>query len=416
MSTLGRPTLLEPLDMSKLGRKRRGRNRGYFYRSGRGWYANDGKRMVPLLFPNGSRIREEETPHDEVKAAFERWKETGRTAEKTRADAAADSCVTVEDVCRAYLAEAQTNGAHQTFVGRADTLFDLCYGLPGRFRSKDGKPKPMTQKRREEMKTARIHPGYGKMRAADFIPLHIDEWLRAHKSWKGSKRTRIQAVKKAFSYAQERGLIPQNTIRKCPVPRARSRATYITPEQEAILVGAANEALAMAIKMCIRSGARYYSEYAHLTKRHIKDHGDRMEWVFQAHEPKNGKLRTLRITDPEIIQITRRQIEKHPDGPVFRALNGKPWRANNFRRRFRELVKRVDGEMKKKGTPIDFDPDLRMYSTRHTFAKRMLQGYWSGKPVPIEILAQLMGISVQICRDHYLQWTDSMNEALWALA
>jgi hypothetical protein len=25
------------------------------------------------------------------------------------------------------------------------------------------------------------------------------------------------------------------------------------------------------------------------------------------------------------------------------------------------------------------------------------------------------GNSVQICRDHYLKWTESMNEALWAM-
>ena len=72
--------------------------------------------------------------------------------------------------------------------------------------------------------------------------------------------------------------------------------------------------------------------------------------------------------------------------------------------------------MKEQGTETGFDLDLCMYSTRHTYAKRMLQGYWTGKPVPIEILAQLMGNSVQICRDHYLKWTESMNEALWAMA
>ena len=72
---------------------------------------------------------------------------------------------------------------------------------------------------------------------------------------------------------------------------------------------AANEAMAMAIKVCIRTGARYFSEYAHLTKKHVKDNGDRMEWVFQPHESKNGKLRVLRITDQEIIRIARDQIE-----------------------------------------------------------------------------------------------------------
>jgi hypothetical protein len=33
--------------MGQLRRKGRGRNWVYFYRNGRGWYANDGKRTVP---------------------------------------------------------------------------------------------------------------------------------------------------------------------------------------------------------------------------------------------------------------------------------------------------------------------------------------------------------------------------------
>jgi integrase len=402
--------------MGKLGRKRRGHNRGYFYRSGRGWYANDGNRMVPLLFPDGTRISDKETPLDNVKSAYECWKAARQAAEKARCRKVGTGMVTIEYICRAYLAEASVNGAKETFLGRADTLFDLCYGLPSRFRAKDGKPKPMTEERKEEMRATRIHLGYGKMDANDFIPLHIDEWLRLHKTWQGSKRTKIQAVKKAFSYAKSRGLIPENRIGKYPVPRARSRATYITPEQEAALIEAANESMAMAIKVCIRTGARYFSEYAHLTRKHVKDLGDRMEWVFQPHESKNGKLRVFRITDREIIAITRAQIKKWPEGPLFRSMVGKPWQANNFRRRFRELVKRVEKKMAIQKAKIEFDPDLCMYSTRHTYAKRMLQGYWTGKPVPIEILAQLMGNSVQVCRDHYLKWTESMNEALWAMA
>jgi hypothetical protein len=166
--------------MGKLGRKKRGHNRGYFYRSGRGWYANDGIRMVPLLFPDGSRVKDRETPDDQVEAAYERWRKARQTADKARTEAVKHGSVTVEDVCRVYLAEASGNGAHETFLGRADTLFDLCYGLPSRFRSKNGKPSPITEERKEKMKAARIHPGYGRIPSSDFIPLHIDEWLRAH--------------------------------------------------------------------------------------------------------------------------------------------------------------------------------------------------------------------------------------------
>lgn len=39
----------------------------------------------------------------------------------------------------------------------------------------------------------------------------------------------------------------------------------------------------------------------------------------------------------------------------------------------------------------------------YTFAKRVLQGYWSGKSTNIEMLAKLMSNSPQVCRDHYLQ-------------
>ncbi len=38
------------------------------------------------------------------------------------------------------------------------------------------------------------------------------------------------------------------------------------------------------------------------------------------------------------------------------------------------------------------------------------------KPTTIEYLARLTGISSQVCRDHYLQWTSSYEEVLWDCA
>ena len=54
-----------------------------------------------------------------------------------------------------------------------------------------------------------------------------------------------------------------------------------------------------------------------------------------------------------------------------------------------------------------------MYATRHTYAKRTLQGYWTGKATNIETLARLMGNSPQVCREHYLQWSEIDNDPLW---
>ena len=202
--------------MAKPGRRKGHRNRGYFYRKGRGWVASDRGKMVPITFQDGIPIRDRQVEESVLKDVYARF-----LVDKQAADAAADKPgadaqqVSVEEVCLAYLADLKVNGAEQTFEVRADTLFDFCYGLPARFRTKDGKPKRLTKALREEAAKARIHRGYGRLPIDEVIPLHIDQWLNAHKRWKGCRRTRIQAVKRAINYCVEKGLIPKNPL--CPL-------------------------------------------------------------------------------------------------------------------------------------------------------------------------------------------------------
>ena len=53
-----------------------------------------------------------------------------------------------------------------------------------------------------------------------------------------------------------------------------------------------------------------------------------------------------------------------------------------------------------------------MYTCRHTFAKRILGGYW-GKPVALEVLAGLMGNTRQVYWSHYGQWYDDYLDPPW---
>jgi hypothetical protein len=388
------------------GRRKGSRNKGYFFRKGRGWVMKVGSRFVALEDEQRNRLRDQRTPKEVIEAAYERAKAKA----KAEADAKAKGIrlpdsVTVLDVCMLYLVKAQNEDSKKTFNDRADTLYDFCTGLPARFRDKkNGKPVP------EPSKDDYIHRGYGKMPISELKPLHIDQWLHAHKTWKGGKRTRVQAVKRALNYAVESGLIPANPIKGKRLARQNARVTYLTPEQETALLSEANAAMASAIKVCIRTGARPGCEFGKLTARHVKDHGDRMEWTFQPQESKTKRLRVIRITDPEIIAIVRQQIAKHPSGELFRNTLGEPWTRNSISRAFRETRKRVE----QKG--MEFDKDTCMYSCRHTYAKRTLQGFWTGRQTNIETLARLMGNSPQVCRDHYLQWTDSYNEPLWESA
>ena len=135
-----------------------------------------------------------------------------------------------------------------------------------------------------------------------------------------------------------------------------------------------------------------------------------MEWVFLPKESKTKIRRIIRITDAEIIATVRQRIDQFSTGSIFRNNAGTAWTRENLSEKFRDLKNRLIEQ------GHDFDDDACLYSCRHTYAKRILQGYWSGKPTNIETLARLMGNSPQVCHDHYLQWCESYAGPLWKAA
>lgn len=383
-----------------MGRRTGSRNLGYFYRAGRGWYTQIDRRFVALTDDGGNPLRSKSTPVADLKAAHRRI-----VAAPDGAANEALGSATILEICEAYLAKVEGEGAAKTYNDRADTLFDFCYGLPPRFRQKSENKKPSTPTSGDY-----IHKGHADIAVSTLLPLHVDKWLNAHPTWKGGRRSRVQALKRALNYGVESGLMSASPIRGYKIQRQNARVTYLTPEHEKSLCDAANSAMSTAIKVCIRTGARPGCEFAALTAQHIKDHGDRMEWVFLAAESKTKRLRVIRITDPEIIAIAREQMKTHPRGSIFRNTRGDEWKRESLSLAFRKVKNRLI----KKG--MEFDSDTCMYSCRHTYAKRTLQGFWTGKQTNIETLARLMGNSPQVCRDHYLQWTETYNEPLWESA
>ncbi len=162
-------------------------------------------------------------------------------------------------------------------------------------------------------------------------------------------------------------------------------------------------------RLGIRTGLRYGIEFTTLTKDQIADMGNRMEGRVTPKKTKTTqKYRIVRVTAPEIIAITRQQMEEFPAGPIFRNRNGGPWTPSNLTTAFVRLRRRVE-----KRESLKFDADACMYSCRHTYAKRTLQGYWTGRAATIETLAKLLGNTPQVCWKHYVQWCESYSEPLW---
>jgi integrase len=399
-----------------LGRSKGRKTKGFFYRTGRGWYSKDGSRFIPLRYENGEHIKLEKADERDIKEAYARF-----LLDKQRKPAVQDA-TTVLEVVKAYLADTKQNGAAKTHADRADTLFDFCFGIPPEYRNrfevpefqdagKEGGTKRLTKEEKLALKKKLIHEGYGGKAVAKLIAHDVTNWLNAHHTWSaGGRRSRIQAVKRALNYAVEQGLIKKNPIRGFRTPRPEARVTYITPEQEMDLLSKANPAMEIALRVCIRTGARPGTEFAAVTRKHVKLEGERMVWVFSPGEIKNRRERRIFITDPEIIGIVKGQMQNHPEGPIFRNTLGKPWNRKSLSLRFRTIRDKLIEQ------GIEFDEDCCMYSCRHTYAKRTLEGHWSGKPCNIETLARLMGNSPQVCREHYLRWSTVDNDPIWEVA
>lgn len=384
------------------GRKRGSRNKGFFYRRSHGvWCANVGGRFVPLTDERGERLRAADCPLITVKDAYARFL-------KTQPKRSTANGVTLEQVCNYYLSRAKQESRESTVEKRADTLFDLCYGLSAKWR-----PIPGRKLERQPTAADKIHKGYGGLTIDELRPHHLEQWIDAHKGWASDsgRKTRLQAVKRALNRAARGGLIPKDhPIRGMHVPKGRARVTYISEPQETALLGAAPPALHIALRVLIRTGMRPGCEFAKLTAESVVDHGERMELRFKATEAKNNRARIIRITEKWLIEEIRKRVARFSDGPLFRNKLGGAWEVNALSRGFRRAREKAE----EAGTK--FDADVCLYACRHTFAKRALIGYWTGKPINMELLASLMGNTPKVCAEHYadiLKELSGVEELLW---
>jgi len=376
-----------------VGRRKGTRNKGYFHRTDRGWYATETGRSAQMLYgPDGEHIKDP-AAEQEAKLAYARF----LLEREVRGPTSGDS-MTLAAICDAYLQDVGRHGSPATYELRSRILYDFCTGFPARFRGVQDPPA------RE-----RLHRGHGSTAIRDLIPLDIAHWLDAHPDWGGARRAGLQAVRRAIVYCLDAGLITRNPIAKFKVKPVRKRVVYFTPEQEEAMYAEASPCLSMAIRVCIRTGARPLSEFGRLEARHVEEHQRGQLWRFPAEEHKTGHLthadRVIYVP-AEIVGIVRQRIERHPRGPLFRGANGGAWTRTSQGAAFRRLRKRLAA----KG--IELDDDACFYACRHTFAKRMLGGFW-GPAVTLEVLAGLMGNSPKVCWEHYARWCASYSDPFW---
>ena len=133
--------------------------------------------------------------------------------------------------------------------------------------------------------------------------------------------------------------------------------------------------------------------------------------MWRIYASKTKKTRKIPVR-PEVAELARRLIKTAPKGsgvPLFRNAHGNPWKKVTGVGRFLRLKRKLGWDKH----PIR--QHYSCYSCRHTFAHRMLAGFWNDSVgCSIETLAELIGDTPKVAFDHYgKEWGQHYQEPLW---
>jgi integrase len=227
---------------------------------------------------------------------------------------------------------------------------------------------------------------YGTVLAKDLKPNHVTRWLDSHPGWDGCRRNAIVAVKRVFNWADAEGIFQPNPIKsvKKPPQRSRDRILTATERQEILDVIKDDEFRELVFAM-METGARP-GEVRKVTAAHVN-----LElgvWIFKEHKSakRTGRARVIYLT-PAMVELSRKLVEKYPEGPLFRGPRSKRgFTKNGVRCRF----KRIRQALPKMVGVIS-------YTMRHSFATQALVN-----GVGIAHVAELMGhVDTTMVSQHY---------------
>jgi integrase len=251
----------------------------------------------------------------------------------------------------------------------------------------------------------------GALPVAALKKRHVKTWVENHETWRSpaTRRTVIAIVMTAFNQAHESHEIP-NPLKGLKMPPSQPRLHSLSRSDEESIYQGTEKRLADFLFAAIHTGLRPFCELARITAENVEETDRGMIW--RVYSSKTKKVRKVPVR-PEIADLARRLMETAPPNsgiPLFRNTQGNAWNGANGAARFKMLRKKLGW---------DNDPVRKRYSCyscRHTFAHRMLSGYWNGGAgCSIETLAELMGDTPKVAFDHYgKEWGQHYQDPLWA--
>jgi integrase len=233
---------------------------------------------------------------------------------------------------------------------------------------------------------------HGRLLASQLKPFHLTRWVDQRTSWKAAKRHAVVAVKRAFSWAEQEGLIASNPIKHVKKPPCNRRERVVTADERRQILGAIKDQPFRDFVFAMQETGCRPGEIATVT---AADCNFTLGiWVLKQHKTagKTGRPRIIYLT-PVALELSRRLAEQHSVGPIFRNTRGRPFSGNAIRCRFRELRRKHSNLA-----------GVVAYSYRHSFATDALI-----KGVGVAQVAELLGhTNTNMVMRHYSHLADNV--------
>jgi integrase len=232
-----------------------------------------------------------------------------------------------------------------------------------------------------------------------------------HSTWQSTatQRSVLSVVLAAFNHAEEMYSVP-SPLKGLKKPQSRPRLDSFSREDEGAIYGVAEERFRDFLFAAIHTGLRPFCELAEITADAVEQSDRGMMW--RVYSSKTKKTRKIPVR-AEVAELVRRLVKTAPRRsglPLFRNTKGEKWKRMTGVVRFLMIKTKLGWNQ---------DPTKGRYSCytcRHTFAHRMLSGYWNGgQGCSIETLAELIGDTPKVAFDHYgKEWGQHYQDPLWA--
>ena len=179
-------------------------------------------------------------------------------------------------------------------------------------------------------------PRLSMIRMHQLTPADVQAWVDSHKDWSPStKRGAVVAVQRAYQWGFKSRILRENPLIGMEKAEVGRREKVISPDTfQEILSKVKDQEFRDYLETVWFTGARP-QEISIVTAAHVDLPNGR--WVFPVSQAKGKKKPRVVYLPGRALEITKRLMETHPDGPLFRTRRGTAWNASATNCRFQRL-------------------------------------------------------------------------------